>query len=327
MERLVGYTISLSTTGQTPNETGFYDEIAVVISGEICPIIGFTYKLVEQGTIAKAEQIVPGETKLTQDITGQLCPSSGTYVIDLAGHTWRNTDIAIKVLGSANVTVIDSVGGGQIIANNDAIRPESGTLTLKDITVEADAGGCDALFIKGGNVVAKNCILKARQASVHNDNEFGATVLVDGCTLNGEDVALKGRNNAVITITGNTVFNNKNVEMQRGFDDNRSVADTFKAGANATIEFDSIVVGNGGISAWRKLFSVQIIPLCLKYARSFSQVCSSLRIPRPKIPAMFCFVRSSWVGPSPPVKMTASDLDSANSTVSFNRPGLSPTTV
>ena len=242
---LVGYSVYLSTEGKS---TGDYsDVIAVVVDGAIYEIINFSYSLVEQGTITNANQIIPGETKLEQDISGQLSVSKGIYVIDLAGYTWSHSSTALSVNGTANVTVIDSVGGGKIYANNDAITPDGGTLTLRGISVEADSSGCDALFVTGGTVVIEDCFLDARQSSVHNDNRNGATVSVIGCTLDGDDVALKGRNNAVITISGNTVFNNTAVEMQRGFDSSRLVTDTFVAGEGCTITFDNPAAAGNGI--------------------------------------------------------------------------------
>lgn len=197
--------------------------------------------------IASPDDFVEGGTvnKLVRNISGQFAPTSGTYVIDLAGYTWSNDASALSVDG-ANVTVIDSVGGGKIYANNDAITPNSGSLTLRGISVEADSSGCDAVFVTGGTVVVEDCFLDGRQSSVHNDNRNGATVSVIGCTLDGDDVALKGRNNAVITISGNTVFNNTTVEMQRGFDSSRLVTDTFVAGEGCTITFDNpAAAGNG----------------------------------------------------------------------------------
>ena len=179
------------------------------------------------------------------DASNTVAFSGCVAVIDLAGHTWDCSDVALDVDAGAEVTVIDSVGGGKVSANNDAIRTiGNGKLTLRGITVDAYAGGCDAVFTQDGVVLVEDCTLNAKQASVHNDNRDGATVTVISCVMNGETVALKGRNNAVVTVGGNMVFNNRKVEMQRGFDANRSVVDTFKAGENATIEFDSIVVGN-----------------------------------------------------------------------------------
>lgn len=197
--------------------------------------------------ITSPDDFVEGGTvnKLVRDIAGQFAPTSGTYVIDLAGYTWSHNTTALSVDG-ANVTVIDSVGGGKIYANNDAITPNSGSLTLRGISVEADASGCDAVFVTGGTVVVEDCFLDGRQSSVHNDNRNGATVSVIGCTLDGDDVALKGRNDAVITISGNTVFNNTTVEMQRGFSSNRLVTDTFVAGEGCTITFDNPAAAGDG---------------------------------------------------------------------------------
>ena len=190
--------------------------------------------------LISASQIKPGKTELTQDITGALSVSTGTYVIDLKGHKWSHTSTVLTVDGDADVTVIDTVGGGLIYANNDAICPNGGKVTLDGISVNADSSGCDAVFTKGGVTVIKNCTLDAQQSSVHNDNSNGATVSVINCKLNGADVALKARNNGVITISGDTVFTNTEVEMQRGFSADKTAADTFVAGEGCTIEFDSV---------------------------------------------------------------------------------------
>ena len=98
--------------------------------------------LTNEIAIEYASQISAGETKLTQDITGALSVSEGTYVIDLAGHTWSHDNVVLTVGGTANVTVKDSVGGGLIDSpHNDAITVDGGSLTLENIKVSADSGG------------------------------------------------------------------------------------------------------------------------------------------------------------------------------------------
>ena len=79
--------------------------------------------------------ITAGNTKLTNNITGSLTASSGTYVIDLAGKTWSaTTSIALNVNG-ASVKLIDTVGGGKIIVTqNDAVEVNGGTLTAEGVS-------------------------------------------------------------------------------------------------------------------------------------------------------------------------------------------------
>ena len=82
-----------------------------------------------------------------------------------------------------------------------------------------------------------------------------------------------------------------------------------------------------GMSAWRSLLGVMIMPR----RRNRWSICSSRPASRnslrPHTSAMTSRVRSSWVGPSPPLVMTRSARSRARPMTSFMRPGLSPTMV
>ena len=175
--------------------------------------------------LSSASQIAAGETKLTQNITGNLTVTEGTYVIDLAGFTWSNDNVALEVDGTANVTIIDSVGGGKIsVYPNDAINAYGGSLTLNGVTVEADGSGMDSIFVKAGNILVKNSTLIAPKAGIDaSQSDTAATIVVDGGTFGvyagAEDksrsCAIEFRNdNKNITLKGDIKFEN-NVIIRR----------------------------------------------------------------------------------------------------------------
>lgn len=212
--------------------------------------------------VTNAGQIQKGETKLTQDITGTLSVSSGDYVIDLAGHSWTSVDTqALFVEGSANVKIIDSVGGGYISTSlNDTIQMTNGTLTTESITISCSNGGGDAFFVDGGTVNIIDCAIYANKAGIDvSQNGSSATVNVNGCTFGGaiteeeRTCAIELRNdNKIVTLDGEIIFaDGINRVMRRLTDDggnnNCTVAPSavIKAGANSTITFgdDSSVTG------------------------------------------------------------------------------------
>ena len=81
------------------------------------------------------------------------------------------------------------------------------------------------------------------------------------------------------------------------------------------------------MSAWRSLLGVMIMPRRRKRVSICSSRPGSRTSLRPHTSAMISRVRSSWVGPSPPLVMTKSARSSARPMTSFMRPGLSPTMV
>ncbi|MBR5785613.1 MAG: hypothetical protein IKY41_02820 [Clostridia bacterium] len=203
--------------------------------------------------LTNANAIVAGETKLTQDITGTLVASSGTYVIDLAGFTWSNsTAVALNVNG-ADVTVIDSVGGGKIIVTaNDAIEVNSGKLTTKGIAVISDNSGGDAFFVNGGTTVIEDCDIYAKKAGIDvSQNGDSATITVKGGTFAGtyseEEVrtsAIEFRNdNKEITLLGDITFKN-NLILRRN-EATKALTDLITAGTDSTITYgaDATVEG------------------------------------------------------------------------------------
>ena len=195
--------------------------------------------------LTNANAIVEGETKLTQDITGTLVASSGTYVIDLAGYTWKNsTAVALNVNG-ADVTIIDSVGGGKIIVTqNDAIEVNSGKLTAKGVTIVSDNSGGDALFVNGGTTVVEDCTLYAKKAGIDvSQNGNSATITVKGGTFAGtysaaEDrtCAIEFRNNdKTLTLSGDITFTNDLI-LRRN-ECTKALTEVITAGTNSEITY------------------------------------------------------------------------------------------
>ncbi|MBR3919132.1 MAG: hypothetical protein IKJ59_10410 [Clostridia bacterium] len=203
--------------------------------------------------ITTASAIKAGETKLTQDIKGTLIASSGTYVIDLAGCTWSNTSgLALNVNG-ADVTIIDSVGGGKIIVTqNDAIEVNSGKLTAKGVTIVSDNSGGDALFVNGGTTVVEDCTLYAKKAGIDvSQNGNSATITVKGGTFAGtysaaEDrtCAIEFRNNdKTLTLSGDITFTNDLI-LRRN-ECTKALTEVITAGTNSEITYgeDASVAG------------------------------------------------------------------------------------
>ena len=204
--------------------------------------------LTNEIAIENASQITAGETKLTQDITGALSVSSGTYVIDLAGHTWSHNNVVLTVSG-ANVTVIDSVGGGLIDSpNNDAITVNNGSLTLDGVKVSADSGGMDAIFVNGGTVYVKNSTLVGSKACMDlSQNVTSApSVTVENTTFEVYDgsedksriCAFEFRNNlTTVKLVGDNKFENSTVLLRD--DCTKAVADLFTYGDSASATFSA----------------------------------------------------------------------------------------
>lgn len=199
--------------------------------------------------ITNASQISSGETVLTQDISGALNVTSGTYVIDLAGHTWSHNNVALTVGGTADVTVKDSVGGGKIaVRPNDATQVDGGKLTLDNVTVSADGGGMDAIFVNAGTVIVKNSTLIATKAGIDvSQNGDSATIVVDGATFGvykgAEDpsrsCAIEFRNsNKDIELKGDIKFEN-NLILRRdvGTETPSDVASLFDFGEGSSAKF------------------------------------------------------------------------------------------
>lgn len=254
LARLVGFDVSLATEGQAAGS--YTDVIGVVVDGVTYEMINFSYSLIEAGVLSDASQIVPGTTKLTQDISGALNVTSGTYVIDLAGYTWSHNNVALTVGGTADVTVKDSVGGGKIaVRPNDATQVDGGKLTFDNVTVSADGGGMDAIFVNAGTVIVKKSTLIATKAGIDvSQNGDSATIIVDGATFGvyeGEEdpsrsCAIEFRNsNKDIELKGDIKFEN-NLILRRdvGTETPSDVASLFDfgEGSSATFSEDGEVI-------------------------------------------------------------------------------------
>ena len=144
-----------------------------------------------------------GDYVLGDDITGNVTLSEGTYTIDLAGYEWKGN----LTIQGADVTITDSDAGkfGLMASDdNDVIIIESGKLTTTEITIAGNAGGCDGIFAKGGEVVINNCTISALNAAIQNK---GGTMTVNGGTYS----SMKVNNNSFITVNGATVEGGLNI--------------------------------------------------------------------------------------------------------------------
>lgn len=148
-------------------------------------------------------------------LTGNLAPSLyigiiGNVTLDLNGYTLtaasNSVAFSVGILGNANLTLRDSVGGGKIESGsqNYAIAVWDGSLTLESGTVNSSSSstafsvfaiymesGCTAT-LKGGTVSASQ-----RSGAINND---GGTLNADGGTVSG-NVTNKG---TITRSSGNT---------------------------------------------------------------------------------------------------------------------------
>ena len=147
-----------------------------------------------------------GDYVLSDDLEGDVVLSEGTYTIDLAGYSWSGN---LKISG-ADVTITDSDAnkyGLMTHSGDDVIVIESGKLTVTEITIEGNAGGCDGIFAKGGEVIINNCTISALSSGIQNK---GGTMTVNGGSYTGPN-GMKVNNNSFITVNGAEVRGDLNI--------------------------------------------------------------------------------------------------------------------
>lgn len=176
-------------------------------------------------------------------------------IIDLNGYTWTSDDVVLKII-NGNVTVYDSSPNktGKIESSaNDAVTISNGSLYIKDITVVANGGGMDAIFVDGGNVIVENCILSAEKACIDASNASEAGGAPANISVNGgkfanysapgdRNCAIELRNSGSagprVTLTGNIEFENNKLLMREDY--TQDFAWAILAGENATVEFAAV---------------------------------------------------------------------------------------
>ena len=259
-EETVGVLSTIPSGGWGTETTGYIDISGVTSTSDtykfkLLPgsngswITGITLSTdaAPEKVITNAAEITAGNTKLTNNITGTLTASSGTYVIDLAGKTWSaTTSIALNVNG-ASVKLIDTVGGGKIIVTqNDAVEVNGGTLTAEGVTIISDNGGGDALFVNGGTTIVKDCTLYAKKAGIDvSQNGSSAAITVDGGTFAGtystaeeRTCAIEFRNNNKTVLLKNDITFTNNLIIRRS-ECTKSLAAMISAGENSTITYSA----------------------------------------------------------------------------------------
>lgn len=186
----------------------------------------------------------PGQYKLGADVQGSITLSSGDYVIDLNGHKWTNSGIALNARG-ANITITDSVGGGYIMVTaNDCLDINAGSLTVTDATIIATADGMDAIFVGGGVVVTNNATLYAGKSGI-NASAANVDITVNGGTFGGvysgdrftRTAAFEFRNNAKVKLNGKIYFNEGAI-IRRSANHTITWDESFILGEGATAFFD-----------------------------------------------------------------------------------------
>lgn len=195
------------------------------------------------------------EYVLTADIDADLTSvnfTNCTVVIDLAGYTWESGNIVLKTGEGADVTVIDSVGGGKLVSTgNDAVQPEGGKLTLDGITVESQNADGDALFVDGGTVIIKDTTLVAEKAGIDvSQNGNSAEIIVDGVTFAGFETAdsrtcaIEIRNNdKTVELKGNIKFETNLILRRNECTKDLSEIITTAEGCTVTFGEDASVEG------------------------------------------------------------------------------------
>ena len=259
-EFVQGFRVFIPTADQT---VGAYSVlIAAVIDDVNYEIIDFSYNLTDPNVLTSATQIKAGETKLTQDITGYLNVTEGTYVIDLAGFTWSHDNVALQVEGTADVKIIDSSEnktGKIIVSPNDAINAFDGTLTIDGVTVEANGIGMDAIFVKAGTVTVKDSILYAPKAGIDaSQSTTEATIIVDGVTFAGHsdvqdrECAIEFRSdNKNVTLKGDIKFSNNTIIRRDDCTKELSQLITFGEESKDSTFKDETKTYSDGSNTWR----------------------------------------------------------------------------
>ena len=169
-------------------------------------------------TFAKGK---PGSTvKLLADANtaSSVDVSSGTFTIDLNGHTWTSTasNSALNIINGSNVTLMDSATGGKVTTSTAqlTIRTSDANLIIKSGIYENEnsswtsyvlgAYSSGNITIEGGTIQTSKSkmylvYLQSVNAVISGGNFIGSVTCFDGCN----SIALSGGEYKSIT-TNNT---------------------------------------------------------------------------------------------------------------------------
>ncbi|MBQ3011066.1 MAG: hypothetical protein IJD81_07725, partial [Oscillospiraceae bacterium] len=113
--------------------------------------------------------------------------NQGTFTLDLNGKTLSSNQGTLSVLGSANLTIKDSVGGGKLLsANTNAIYQTGGKVTIEGGTFEGKLDGVflsydSTLTVKGGSFVGSRAMITG----------FGSSCVIDLTAIDPAGYTLK----------------------------------------------------------------------------------------------------------------------------------------
>ncbi len=197
-----------------------------------------------------------GELKLLDDVTTSAKNSIGTTAstLDLNGHVWtfsgaKTTSYLFVLAANADLTVTDTVGGGEILNNQGRIFDADATgakLTLTNIVL-TDKNS--TAYMYAYNLTMNGCKIYIEKPSTSGSIQIkGDSSIVDSEITVGADSKgiLAKVSGGVVTISGNTVMNanagGKIVEVRGGVIINGG---TFTGEIKIT-GTDSYVTVNGG---------------------------------------------------------------------------------
>ena len=155
--------------------------------------VGDTFYVSIHNALRAAEKIDGCTLTLLEDITLTSMSSTaaytntGTFTLDLNGKTLSSNKGTLSVLGSAELTIKDSAGGGKIISTgSNAIYQTGGTVTIESGTFEGTLdgvflSGASTLSVKGGSFVGSRAMITG----------FGSDCVIDLTAIDPAGFTLK----------------------------------------------------------------------------------------------------------------------------------------
>ena len=113
--------------------------------------------------------------------------NTGTFTLDLNGKTLSSNKRTLEVMGSADLTIRDSIGGGKIVSTDSgAVYLSGGKLTIESGTFE---GALDGVFLSGtSTLIVKGGTFTGSRAMITG---FGSNVEIDLTAIDPSGLTLK----------------------------------------------------------------------------------------------------------------------------------------
>ena len=113
--------------------------------------------------------------------------NTGTFTLDLNGKTLSSNKRTLEVMGSADLTIRDSIGGGKIVStDSSAVYLSGGKLTIESGTFE---GTLDGVFLSGtSTLIVKGGTFTGSRAMITG---FGSNCVIDLTAIDPSGFTLK----------------------------------------------------------------------------------------------------------------------------------------